>query len=140
MPKVVFADAAFWIARFSKRDSFHTKAKELSEDIKKNKTQIITSEMVLSELLDGVATKNPSMRTEIAEVIKHIPKDNTIEVIPMSHEQFVEALDLYHSREDKEWGVTDCSSICIMQTKEIKEVLTTDHHFEQAGYKILMKE
>lgn len=45
---------------------------------------------------------------------------------------------LYGNREDKCWSVTDCSSMLLMEDMEITEVLTADHHFEQAGFVVLM--
>ena len=53
--------------------------------------------------------------------------------------QFREALDYYRARQDKEWSLVDCASILIMQTEGITEALTHDHHFEQAGFKVLLR-
>ena len=40
----------------------------------------------------------------------------------------------------KEWGLTDCASFVIMEENAITHALTTDHHFEQAGFVALMIE
>lgn len=40
---------------------------------------------------------------------------------------------------DKEWGLVDCVSMIVSKDNEITEIFTTDHHFEQAGFKILLK-
>jgi predicted nucleic acid-binding protein len=32
------------------------------------------------------------------------------------------------------WGLVDCASFVVMQQRGIIEALTTDHHFEQAGF------
>jgi len=34
----------------------------------------------------------------------------------------------------KEWSLVDCASFVAMQQRGIFEALTTDHHFEQAGF------
>jgi predicted nucleic acid-binding protein len=47
-------------------------------------------------------------------------------------------VDLYRSRGDKDWSVTDCLSFVVMERRRLTEALTTDHHFEQAGRKALM--
>jgi uncharacterized protein len=47
-----------------------------------------------------------------------------------------EALQLYH---DKEWSHTDCASFRVMEKEGIGEALTYDRHFEQAGFKALMR-
>ncbi len=40
---------------------------------------------------------------------------------------------------DKEWGFVDCTSILVAKDMGIKDVFSADHHFEQAGFNILLK-
>jgi predicted nucleic acid-binding protein len=40
---------------------------------------------------------------------------------------------------DKDWGFVDCTSIVLAKFLGIKDVFSTDHHFEQAGFTILLK-
>ena len=35
---------------------------------------------------------------------------------------------------DKEFSFTDCTSFVVMRELKLREVLTTDHHFTQAGF------
>ena len=49
------------------------------------------------------------------------------------------ALDLYHRRPDKPWAMTDCLSFVVMRERGLSEALTTDRHFSQAGFTILLK-
>jgi predicted nucleic acid-binding protein len=42
-------------------------------------------------------------------------------------------------REDKAWSLVDCSSFVVMKQHKILKGLTTDHHFEQAGFEKLLK-
>jgi predicted nucleic acid-binding protein len=35
--------------------------------------------------------------------------------------------------------VTDCISFLVMKERRMREALTADHHFEQAGFTILLK-
>jgi hypothetical protein len=48
------------------------------------------------------------------------------------------ALDFYRSREDKERGLTDCISFMVMEDHGLTDALTTDEHFEQAGFQTLL--
>lgn len=45
----------------------------------------------------------------------------------------------YFIAKDKEWGLTDCYSFELMKENNLKEALTSDKHFEQYGYEILLK-
>ncbi len=49
------------------------------------------------------------------------------------------AWQLLKERQDKEWSLVDCSSFVIMRQRDLTEALTTDHHFEQAGFVRLLK-
>lgn len=42
------------------------------------------------------------------------------------------------AREDKQYSLADCASMCVMDAEGIREVLTHDRHFEQEGYTVLM--
>jgi uncharacterized protein len=46
---------------------------------------------------------------------------------------------LLKQRPDKEWSLVDAVSFVAMHQWGILEALTTDHHFEQAGYVRLLK-
>jgi len=37
---------------------------------------------------------------------------------------------------DKNWGLVDCRSIVIAKQRQLGEIFTADHHFEQAGFQI----
>jgi predicted nucleic acid-binding protein len=41
-------------------------------------------------------------------------------------------------RADKDWSVTDCVSFVVMEQHGMKEALTADHHFAQAGFHALL--
>jgi predicted nucleic acid-binding protein len=49
------------------------------------------------------------------------------------------AWQLLARRPDKAWSLVDCASFIIMQERAITDALTTDHHFEQAGFTQLLK-
>jgi len=41
---------------------------------------------------------------------------------------------------DKEWGLTDCISFIVMGDHGLTDASTTDEHFEQAGFRALLRE
>jgi predicted nucleic acid-binding protein len=49
------------------------------------------------------------------------------------------ARGLFFRYRDKEFSFTDCTSFVVMRQLKLREVLTTDHHFAQAGFITLPK-
>ena len=131
----LFADACFWIALLNPRDAWHETATLLYGEIPVH--QILTSEMVLVEVLNFMAQYGAQHRAAAVTLIKGL-ENRKVKVEPQSSEQFWNAVDFYNARPDQEWGLVDCASFQIMQTRGIREALTNDHHFTQAGFTILM--
>ena len=52
---------------------------------------------------------------------------------------FERGIKLYSKRPDKERSLTDCISFTVMDDLQLVEALTADHHFEQAGFRALLK-
>ncbi len=58
--------------------------------------------------------------------------------VPLTDELYQQAFDLFRDRPDKEWGLIDCASFVVMQ-RGLTEALTPDEHFEQAGFRALLR-
>ena len=131
-----FADTAFWIALSSRRDQYHPQAIAWHSAVLRNSSRILTTEAVLWEWLNALATT--ATRATAAEGYRRAHADNRVEVVPFDPELSAAAIELYRSRGDKDWSLTDCLSFVVMERRSFTEALTTDHHFEQAGMKTLM--
>ena len=59
-------------------------------------------------------------------------------VHPLSEPLVATAWILYRTHSDKEWTLTDCVSFALMRQLKIKEALTADEHFRQAGFTPLL--
>jgi uncharacterized protein len=127
-----FADTAYWIALINPRDNLHARATSVSSQL--IGSRLVTSEMVLTEVLNALADYGPQVRAIAVATVQSICATPSVEVVPQTRVLFREAFNLYSDRADKEWSLTDCSSLVIMGRRGITEALTSDHHFEQCGY------
>jgi uncharacterized protein len=135
--RTVFADAGYWIALVNPDDDLHNLAISVSASLAS--LSLVTSEMVLTEVLNSFSRKGSGLRKTTVDLIQDIRTDSTIVVIPQTSERFNQALKLYKERLDQAWSHTDCASFCIMQEGNILEALTHDRHFEQAGFIALLR-
>ena len=134
----VFADTGYWIAMSNPGDDLHSKAVSIANHL--GDALIVTSQMVLAEFLTEMSRRGEFMRKVAVSAVKDILDDSHVQVIPQSDEQFHIAFELYASRSDKQWSLTDCASFLIMEDHDINEALAYDHNFEQAGFIPLLRE
>jgi predicted nucleic acid-binding protein len=137
--KVRFADAAFWAAFLLPDDNWHVEANALYKSTFAQKIKVVTSEMVLVEVLNHLSGFGEVARHSAASFVMELYIRSEIGIIPQSTEQFISAAELYMRMTDKGWGLTDCSSFLIMREFRIEEALTSDKHFTQAGFVALMR-
>lgn len=135
--KTVFAAADYWIALLNPRDQLHRRALAVSEDLAP--LHIMTSEMVLTEVLNYMAMRGPELREASALMVETLQNDRRVTVLAQSNAWFQAALRLYRRRPDKQWSHTDCATILIMLKEEINEILSHDKHFTQAGLTPLLR-
>ena len=134
--KAVFVDTAYWIAVFSKRDSWRGSARQARRRM--GAARQITTDDVLVEFLAACAAAGPQFRTEAAGFVRDVLAHPNIEVIPQSRESFLKGLTLYEARRDKSYSLTDCISMNAMRARSITQAVTTDLHFAQEGFSVLM--
>lgn len=133
-----FIDTSYAIALANSRDDLHHQAFRLSELLEKNKTNLITTQAVVLEI--GNALSKQRYRLGAIKLLQALESDPKVEVVPLSQQIYTKAIQLYSERLDKEWGLIDCVSFVVMQEREIADALTADEHFQQAGFRALLRE
>jgi len=135
--RTVFADTGYWVALVNPHDDLHQKALDTSRSI--GPVFTVTSDPVLTELLNDFAQRGPQLRQAAAELADQLKKNPNCEVVPWTASLFNAGFLLYKQRGDKGWSLTDCTSFVIMHERHITESLAHDQHFEQAGCKALLR-
>jgi predicted nucleic acid-binding protein len=92
---------------------------------------------VLVEL--GSALSRGSDRLVYLELLERLQSDRSTTIIPASASLFRQGIALFGKRRDKDWSLVDCISFVVMKERGLKEALTTDRHFAQAGFRALLK-
>jgi len=100
---------------------------------------VVTTNYVLAELVALLTSPLRFSRASIVAFIDDLKASPYIEVVHVDAILDDEAWQLLKSRQDKDWSLVDCASFVLMSRRGITEALTTDHHFEQAGFVRLLK-
>lgn len=133
----IFADTVYWVAILHKKDLLHNLAMTVSRQ--RAGDILVTTEMVLTEFANYFSERGSYFRKSTGEFIQEIRNNPNIEIEPQTTLLFQRALAEYLRYTDKQWSLTDCASLLVMRNRGLVEVLTADHHFEQAGFTILLK-
>lgn len=109
---------------------------EIRRDLRQRNVRVVTTDFVMLEVADGLS--NPPLRKGTVAFLNELRREPTVDIVPVSEQLLAKAWTLYQHRPDKEWGLTDCTSFIVMQEQGIAEAFTSDHHFVQAGFSILL--
>jgi len=129
-----FGDTSYFLALLIPGDAKHAAANAWAA---RSRQPIVTSEFVVLEVGNFLSAQHT--RWLFARLLQALHSDARLNVIAASTELVRRGCDLYVSRRDKAWSLTDCISMEIMFERGLTEALTADHHFEQAGFKALLK-
>ena len=128
----VFADAGFMVALEVRTDQHHVAAQAQWKQVQAERWQLFTTSYVLDEAVTFLNSRGGHNRAvRLGEHLLHSPEVAFIHV----DEALLEAAWRYFRRHsDKRYSLTDCVSFIVMEREGLREVLTFDHHFEQAGF------
>lgn len=101
-------------------------------DLRRRNVALITTEFVLLEVSNALCTS--AWREKGVKLIDGLRSLSNLRIVPADTMLLAEGWELYRSRLDKEWSLTDCTSMIVLQKERIDQVFTSDHHFEQAGF------
>lgn len=130
--KRAFADTPFYVASVNASDALHEQALAVSDACDGG---LLTTEYVLVELGNYFASRNRQLFLELMEIIRQAPET---EIVPASSQLLEYGLRRYAERPDRAWSLTDCISFMIMEQYQVQDALSSDHHFEQAGFRPLL--
>jgi len=132
----VFADTFYFVALVN-RKGLEVRRRAIEATVQRT-GRLITTAWVLTELantLSGLRNRNVFLETLTA-----IEGDPGAVIVLPDPQLFRQGIEFYRARPDKEWSLTDCISFIVMEREGIQDALTGDHHFEQAGFRALLKE
>jgi len=136
----IFVDTSGWANLFIATESYHNLAKQWFQKSRQQKDRLITSNYVITELVALFYSPLRLSRPQLFQYIEAITTASYITVIHIDSTIHNEGWQLLKNRADKNWSLVDATSFIIMKQWKLTSVLTTDHHFEQAGFiKILKK-
>lgn len=134
--KAAFVDTQCLIAVTTPRDSGYAKARAVMSELELAGTRLITTDAVLIEYCNALAKHQ--LRNRAIAMVKLLATNPAFDIVHVTKEIYERSFGLYSNRPDKDWGLTDCISFEVMRERKIKQALTADMHFQQAGFEMLL--
>ncbi len=132
----VYVDTSALIALAHKRDALHDQAVLVYQRLLEQNTRFLTTSAVLLEV--GNTFSGASHKVYATSLFHLIQNSSTWEMLFIDEAWFTKGLDLFHHRMDKDWSLVDCISMVVSKSYSINKVFTSDHHFRQASFEILL--
>ena len=138
MSSSVFLDTSGWIALLNATEPYHQPANDLWLELGQRGYRIVVTDWIIAETGNGLARTHA--RNQFADSINAIWQSPTVDVVIVDRSLITRAIDRYRRLSDKSWGLVDCASFAVMEDRAITEEFTSDHDFQQAGFKCLLSE
>lgn len=135
----IFVDTAGWGHLVDPTQEFHQQAASLYREARRQGLRFVTMNYILTELVALLTSPVRVPRTQIIGFISGLKSSPYVDIVHVDPVLDSQAWQLLVERPDKEWSLVDCASFVVMRQAGLVEALTTDHHFEQAGFVRLLK-
>lgn len=139
MAKGMFIDTAGWGEILDPRQGYHILATGLYRDARARGVGLFTTSYVIAERVALLTSPFRIPRPRVVAFIEGLKRSPYVEIVFIDQARDEQAWALLAQRQDKEWSLADCASFVVMQELGLSNALTADHHFEQAGYQLLLK-
>jgi predicted nucleic acid-binding protein len=136
MASEVFVDTSGFYSLLVKGDSRHHDAARLLATAGRRRERFVTTDYVLDETATLLSARGH--RHLVPPWLDATLSSSACRVEWTGPDRFHEVAELFVKRLDKAWSFTDCLSFRVMARLGLKKALTTDVHFEHAGFQRLL--
>lgn len=127
-----FLDAGYIIALETADDQNHQAAFAHWKKLLKSLPSLITTSYVFDEIVTFFNNRN--RHEKAVEVGNNLLQSETINLIQVDEELFIEGWEYFQNHQDKRYSLTDSISFVVMKQRGIETALSFDKHFAQAGF------
>jgi predicted nucleic acid-binding protein len=132
----VFADTSALYALVDRNDSGHKSARDVVDRIVRRGRRIVVTDYVVTESVNLANARGGSLVAR--RMLDLIEQSAGIRIEWIGPDRFETAKTFFRKHADHSYSFTDCTSFVVMHELRLSEALTTDRHFEQAGFRVLL--
>lgn len=136
MARDVFLDTSGLYALADRKDARHPAAAECVRGLALAGVRLVLTDYILDEALTLARVRaGTDAALKLLEVVERSAAFSLVWVGP---ERFDAAKTFFRKQADHAYSFTDCTSFVVMRELKLREAVTTDRHFAEAGFKPLL--
>jgi len=136
MADETFIDTSGFFALLVSRDRWHGAARQHLRRASDAGSRLLTTDYVLDEVVTLLRARGHGHL--VGPLFATIDRSAAMRIEWTGQDRFNEARDFCLRHADKPWSFTDCLSFVVMHAHGVRDALTSDSHFEQAGFRPLL--
>lgn len=137
MANEIFADTSGFYAILAKGDDRHLAALRVLKESRRRKRGFVTTDYILDET--ATLLKSRGFAHLLEKFFEIVEQSQACRVEWMDSERFRDTKSHFFKHADQEWSFTDSFSFRMMQQLRLRDALTKDEHFGEAGFNVLLK-
>jgi predicted nucleic acid-binding protein len=135
MASEVFLDTSGFFVLIDERDPLHRKAADWMRS-RRGQIRPVTTEWVIGETCTLlIARKRPHM---VPRFLDYIERSSALLLINPDDALLHSAKAIIRRQAAQGFSFVDCISFCVMAERKLIEALTTDAHFQKAGFSAVL--
>ena len=136
MANEIFFDTSGFFAMLVRDDDQHTAAKRIAREAQRRKRGFVTTDYVLDETTTLLKARGLGHLN--APLFERLDQSHAFRIEWTDAERFADVRAFFLKHDDQAWSFTDCLSFRVMTQLRLRDALTKDEHFQQAGFNVLL--
>lgn len=136
MANEIYVDTSGFYAMLVRTDEKHAVVLRILNDARRRKRCFVTSDYVLDET--ATLLKARGLSHLLKSFFEKLDESRAFRIEWTDSERFGQCRTFFLKHVDQACSFTDCLSFCVMKELHIRDALTKDSHFVQAGYAALL--
>ena len=137
MASEIFVDTSGFYSLLARGDDRHSRATEVLRSAAEDKRRLVTSDYVVDETATLLQARG--LVRLIPPFFETVFTSSACRLIWMDADRFHRTRAFFLRNLGRDWSFTDCADFVIMKELRIREALTKDSHFEEAGFVALLR-
>lgn len=137
MAREIFVDSSGLYALADRHDSSHAPAEECVRRLLASGVEMVVTDYILDEAC--TLAKVRAGGDAALRLLDIVERSRALQMCWVGVERFEAAKAFFRRYADHGYSFTDCTSFVLMREMRIRDALTTDRHFVEAGFRALLK-